>query len=164
VTATAPPARTALQVDLPEARGVLAAVEGAGLTGVTLLRPAHVSLAYPWVDPPPLAALADAVAALALFPVRFAALRDWAAAGGRTLLYLEPEPPAPLAALAAALAFGATPSRPHLSVARVRPDRVAAVTALVTPLLPVDATVRTLQVRVRDAAGWRVAEELTLGG
>jgi len=161
------PTRTALQVDVPEAAPVLRAVAAAGLAEVTLLGPPHVSLAYPWVDGPGwaehLPALERALAGQAAFPVRFGGVGVFAARGGRAVVHLVPDAPAPLRALAAAI--GLRLATPHLSLARLRAGDVQAVADLAAPLLPVDAVVRTVEARVQyDGRHWRRERALTLSG
>lgn len=166
------PTRSALQVDVAEAEHVIAAVERAGLPGVGLLRPAHISLAYPWLEPDE--ALGSGPSLLSglgapAFPLRLAALRAFPARGRRTVLYLEPDDPEPLRDLAAALGIDTACYRPHLSVARLdhdvaRPSARAHVEALVAPLLPVLATVQTLTLRVQyEHRWWRVERTVQLG-
>lgn len=159
------PTRTALQVDVPEAAAVLRAVAGAGLVGATLLGPPHVSLAHPWVDGPGWAdhvpALERALSGQAAFPVRFGGVGVFAARAGRAVVHLVPDAPAPLRALAAAV--GLRLATPHLSLARVRAGDVQAVADLAAPLLPVDAVVRAVEVRVQyDGRHWRVERTFTL--
>lgn len=85
------------------------------------------------------------------------------------MLYLEPSPADQLRALAAALVGAAADFAPHLSVARLTDEEAGAyareeIEARVRPLLPVDATVRTLSVHVQyDSRWWRVEHVAHLG-
>lgn len=166
------PTLSALQLDVAQADHVLDAVERAALPGVGLLRPAHVSLGYPWLAPAE--ALGRGVALLhgldrPAFALHLSALRAFPSRGRRTVLYLEPDDPEPLRALAAALGVDTAGYRPHLSVARLdhdtaRPSARSDVGALVGPLLPVVATARTLTLRVQyDHRWWRVERSVHLG-
>lgn len=119
------PTLSALQLDVAQADHVLDAVERAALPGVGLLRPAHVSLGYPWLAPAE--ALGRGVALLhgldrPAFALHLSALRAFPSRGRRTVLYLEPDDPEPLRALAAAIGVDTAGYRPHLSVARLDHD------------------------------------------
>lgn len=168
------PTLSALQVDVAEAEHVLAAVERASLRGVGLLRPAHISLAYPWLEPLDAlargAGLANEFGGCPAFPLRLTSLRAFPTRGHRTVLHLAPEDPKPLRDLAAALGADVRGYHPHLSVARVNhdvaaPSARAAVEDLVAPLLPVITTARTVTLRVQyDRRWWRVERTIHLAG
>lgn len=160
---------TALQVDVPEAGHVLAAVERARLPGATLLRPAHISLAYPWLEPVEafgrVGPLERAVAGVAPFPLRLGSVAVFPPRRGRAVVHLEPEPAEPLRALAGTLGVDTAALRPHLSIARVDEHLVGDVTALVAPLLPIAAVARTVELHVQyERRWWRVEHVLHLGG
>lgn len=160
------PDLSALQLLVPGAQPLLDAVRG--LPGVSVLAPPHVSLGYPWVPADEaLARLAQVRAAAAAVPAFDAELPELLRfdpdARGRVLLHVRPVDEAPVRALAAAL--GGDLRDVHLSVARVTTDGDPdAVAAAATPLLPLTARVRELQLTVRRAGTWPPGLRFPLGG
>ncbi len=158
---------TALQLDVPAAWPALEAVAALGLDGAVLLRPPHVSLAWPWLDGSAAAAALDEVAAggarWAPFELMLSRVEVFAARGGAAVVHLVPREPEPVRALTAVLPGGST-DRAHLSVARVARGDVGAARAALAPLLPLRVRAATVEVRARVRGNWEVVRRLPLGG
>lgn len=158
--------RTALQLPVPAAAGLLDAV--AGLPGVGLLAPAHISLGYPWLSPdqaqrslPLLAVVAGRQAPL---DVTLAQLLVFEPDGrGRVVVAVRPEPAMDIVRLANRV--GAKVATPHLSVARVaRGADSAGVLDVLAPMLPLSLWLTELELRTRVVGRWQAHSRLPLGG
>jgi len=167
---------SAVLVLVPEAESVVgehrAVLDLAAEQGV----PAHVTILFPFVPPERvdddvLAALADAVKSVAAFDVRFARLRWF----NRSVLWLEPDPAEPFAALTTAVrqAFPGYPPYDgayaevvhHLTVGQGQPEGLLATAEhAVTPKLPVAAriSVVTLMQGSEQPGSWHAIAQLPL--
>lgn len=158
--------RTALQLDVPGAAPAHEAVATLGLSGVVLLDPPHVSLAWPWLSGPAAAlALPGLAAAVAEWPaveLELERVGAFEARGAAAVVHLLPADPQPVLALAAALP-GAMVDRPHLSVARVATADVDAMRGALTALLPLRACAAAVEVRARVDGRWQVVQRLAFG-
>jgi 2'-5' RNA ligase len=162
-------------VTVPEAEPVVGAWRLRHTYDAPLGMPAHVTLLFPYV---PAARVADAekrlaalVAAAAAFDVEFRR-----SARFPEVLYLAPEPPEPLLALARAI-WAEWPEHPpyegahetvvpHLTVAESDDQALLeSIAADVEPQLPLAAHVREASVFVEDERGrWHEHRRLPLGG
>jgi hypothetical protein len=165
---TPPPDRTTLLLDVPEADHVLESAGRLCLPGATVLRPAHVTLAHPWLPPAEALAATGRLDALLAgrdpLPVRFERVARFGPdRRGRSTIHLLLGEEAGVVELARAL--GLPLPLPHLSVVRLpahEPSLRRAEEA-VARLLPVDAVARTAQLRIRYGSWWRVEHVAHLG-
>lgn len=156
-------AGSALYLVVPDAEVLLDAVRG--LPGVALLEPAHITLAYPWVEDPEVWLDAVQVAAAGV-PAATVVLHGPELfeqdVRRRTVLYAmlsDEQVPRQLAAR-----FDAPLRTPHLSIARVRrTGDVDLVAAAVAPLLPLTVRLDTVEVTRRDPTGWTTLLRAPLG-
>ncbi len=169
---------TALILAVPEAEPVVGALRARLDTAASWGVPAHITVLYPFLPPAGIdddvrAALAAAVAGVPAFDLTLARTAWF----GDTVLWLAPEPDAPLRALTAAVVarFPHTPPYggqfddvvPHLTVGDRRPRAVLdAAAAEVAPRLPVHAradTVRLIAGRPEPGGGWHTVAAFPLG-
>jgi 2'-5' RNA ligase len=143
--------------------------------------PAHITLLYPFLPPEAIDAsvldgLRQCFAAFAPFPFALAAIRRFA--GPEAVLYLAPQPAAPLRALTAAIwrrhpetpPYGGRHAEivPHLSVARVAErqqldaiaERFAPAAAAMLPIRAMASEVALMETR---SGRWRVRTMQRLG-
>jgi 2'-5' RNA ligase len=135
---------------------------------------AHLTLVYPFLEPAAVtdttvAALRDAVAAVAPFTCTFGALRWF----GRRVLWLAPDPVAPFREIAGRVrrAVPRVPAEhrelvPHLTVGLRRAAPAAALQAAadaIAPQLPLTTTIDRVQLMVRTQT-WDVGAEAPLRG
>ena len=166
--------RSAVLVEIPEAGPIVGEWRRRHTYDAPLGVPPHVTLLFPFVPLERLTQeveerLARLVAAAGAFDAAFARTARWP-----SLLYLEPQPSEPFAALTASIA-AAWPEHPpyegefdavtpHLTVAesdeRQLLDRIA---ADVEPHLPIELRVREAQLYVEDDSGrWQERRRLPL--
>ncbi|MER5485792.1 2'-5' RNA ligase family protein [Streptomyces sp. NPDC002812] len=170
-----PAGRTALIVRIPEAEPVVrdwreridpAARAGAGV-------PAHVSVLYPFLPESLIDASVHAGIAAALSPHHAFDLRFERTGRFPGMLYLAPEPDAPLRRLTRAITdrwpdvepYGGRygDPAPHLTVAqRAREADLDAAEADLEGRLPLAARVRTVDLVAYDGTAWRERASFTL--
>jgi 2'-5' RNA ligase len=159
--------RSAVLVEVPAAEAVVGEWRRRHTYDAPLGIPAHVTLLFPFVPADRLsghdeARLEELIGAAAGFDVTFRRAARWP-----DVLYLEPEPAAPFAALTEAIAT-AWPEHPpyegvhdevipHLTVAEASDESLLEhIAADVDPQLPLELRVREAQLYVEDGAGrWR---------
>jgi len=167
--------RTALVVEVPAAEPVVgrfrASYDPSAGQGV----PAHVTVLYPWLptgalDDATLRDLADVLAAVSSFDVRFASLQRFP-----QTLWVAPEPPDPFITLTWAVCarwpecppYGGEFDSviPHLTVADdVDVDSLAHVVTEVAPVLPIATRVETVTLLALDGTGrWNRHSTYPLG-
>jgi 2'-5' RNA ligase len=155
--------KSALYLVVPDAEVLLDAVRG--MPGVTLLEPAHITLAYPWVGDPE-ARLDDVRTACGEVPAATVVLHGPSSfeqdVRGRTVVHASLSDERVPQDLAARLA---SPLRtPHLSIARVRRSGdVDEVVAAVAHLLPLTVRLELVEVTRRDPSGWTTILTAPLG-
>ncbi len=143
--------------------------------------PGHVTLLYPFVPPGSidarvLAAVARVLAAVPGFDLRFREVRRWAPGGGAPegVVWLDPEPAAPLVELIAALSkafpdhlpYGGMHDTviPHVSLASIDRRHRGAVEAEARRWLPFRRRVGAAALIVEGADGrWRTRRRFPLG-
>lgn len=166
--------RSAVLVHVPEAEAAVGEWRRRHTYDAPLGIPPHVTLLFPFVPAESLsenveARLAQLLAEADAFDVTFARTARFPG-----VLYLEPEPSAPFAALTAEIAE-AWPEHPpyegefdevipHLTVAESEDERLLAqIEADVAPRLPIESRVREAQLYVEDAAvRWHERRSLPL--
>jgi hypothetical protein len=177
-TAAVEPTESALIVAVPEAEPAVETLRAAYDPSASWGVPAHITVLYPFlppdrIDAAVLAAVAETVAAVPAFDLVLARTRRF----GDQVLWLAPEPDAPLRALTAAVwdRFPDFPPYrgeiadvvPHLTVTDRQPPAVmAAADEQVRPWLPVPARVRAVRLLTgRPAPGaWRTVADFPLSG
>jgi hypothetical protein len=177
-TAAVEPTESALIVAVPEAEPAVAALRAAYDPAASWGVPAHITVLYPFVPPDRidaavLAAVAGTVAAAPVFDVVLARTGRF----GDQVLWLAPEPDAPLRALTAAVwaRFPDFPPYggefadvvPHLTVTdRQPPEVMAAADQRVRPWLPIAARVGAVRLLVGSPApgAWRTVAQFPLSG
>jgi hypothetical protein len=175
-TAAVEPTESALIVAVPEAEPAVAALRAAHDPSASWGVPAHVTVLYPFlppdrIDAAALAVVGETVAAVPAFDVVFARTRRF----GDQVLWLAPEPDAPLRALTAAVwarfpdfpPFGGQFAEvvPHLTVTDRQPPAVmAAADEQVRPWLPIRARVRAVRLLTGrpEPDAWRTVAEFPL--
>lgn len=175
-TAAVEPTESALIVAVPEAEPAVAALRAAYDPAASWGVPAHITVLYPFlpperIDPRVLAAVRETVAAVPAFDLVLARTRRF----GDQVLWLAPEPDAPLRALTAAVwaRFPQAPPYggqfaevvPHLTVTDGQPPEVmAAADEQVRPWLPIRAPVGAVRLLVGRPApdAWRTVAEFPL--
>ncbi|MCI3950417.1 MAG: hypothetical protein K0R11_2351 [Acidimicrobiales bacterium] len=156
-----------LLLDVPEADALLEAAGGRSPRGTAVLRPAHISLAFPWLAPGEAFASIDRLDAAARtsapVPLQFDRVERFPPdRRGRTTLHLRLAKDEPVQALA--LVLGLSLPVPHLSVVRLPgTDRTDELEAVLRAHLPLPAVARTVQLRVRYGSWWRVEHVTHLG-
>jgi hypothetical protein len=175
-TAAVEPTESALIVAVPEAEPAVAALRAAYDPAASWGVPAHVTVLYPFLPPDRIdagvhAALRETVAAVAAFDLVFERTRRF----GDQVLWLAPEPDAPLRALTAAVwaRFPQTPPYggqfadviPHLTVTDGQPPEVMDAAAdRVRPWLPIAARVGAVRLMVGcpEPDAWQTVAEFPL--
>jgi hypothetical protein len=175
-TAAVEPTESALIVAVPAAEPAVGALRAAYDPAASWGVPAHVTVLYPFLPPDALgagvlAAVRETVAAVPAFDVVFARTRRFA----DPVLWLAPEPDAPLRALTAAVwaRFPDTPPYggrfddvvPHLTVTDGQTAEVMdAAAARVRPLLPITARIQSVRLLVGrpEPDAWRTIAEFPL--
>jgi 2'-5' RNA ligase len=169
-------AESALIVAVPGAEPAVGALRAAYDPAAARGVPAHLTVLYPFLPPGRIdarvrAAVREAVAAVPAFDVLLARTRRF----GDRVLWLAPEPDAPLRALTAAVwaRFPETPPYggefddvvPHLTVTDGRPPAVMdAAEARLRPWLPIPVRVRAVRLLVGrpEPDAWRTVAEFPL--
>jgi hypothetical protein len=177
-TAAVEPTESALIVAVPEAEPAVGALRAAYDPAASWGVPAHVTVLYPFLppdrlDPGVLAAVGATVAAVPAFDLVLARTRRF----GDQVLWLAPEPDAPLRALTAAVwaRFPQTPPYggefddviPHLTVTDGQPPEVMETAAgRVAPWLPIRARVRSVRLITGrpQPDSWQTVAEFPLSG
>jgi len=175
-TAAVEPTESALIVAVPEAEPAVAALRAAYDPAASWGVPAHVTVLYPFLPPDRIdagvhTALRETVAAVPAFDLVFERTRRF----GDQVLWLAPEPDAPLRALTAAVwaRFPQTPPYggqfadviPHLTVTDGQPPEVMDAAAdRVRPWLPIAARVRAVRLMVGcpEPDAWQTVAEFPL--
>jgi 2'-5' RNA ligase superfamily protein len=175
-TAAVEPTESALIVAVPEAEPAVAALRAAYDPAASWGVPAHVTVLYPFLPPDRLdagvrAAVREAVGAVPAFDLVFGRTRRF----GDQVLWLAPQPEAPLRALTAAVwaRFPQTPPYggqfadvvPHLTVTDGQPPAVMdAAAERVRPWLPITARPRAVRLMVgrREPDAWQTVAEFPL--